>query len=130
MITVRSWAVYGMLAAIWGALLGWQAAEHIRVSKKLHDNLIELGRAKTSTCAKFMRSRRFSGGVIGKERLEGALNALVDTNEFRAVELLNNSDEVVASAGEPTNLPPRNEFEGAVYWGGGAAILKYPIDLG
>jgi hypothetical protein len=41
MITFRSWAVYGMLAAIWGALLGWQAAEHIRVSKRLHDTLSE-----------------------------------------------------------------------------------------
>jgi hypothetical protein len=39
-----------------------------------------------------MRSRRFSGGVISKERLEGALNVLVDTNELRAVELLNNAN--------------------------------------
>ena len=30
MITVRSWAVYGMLAAIWGALIAWQVAEHSR----------------------------------------------------------------------------------------------------
>ena len=73
-------------------------------------------RAKTSTCAKFMRSRRFSGGVISKERLEGALNALVDTNELRAVELLNNADEVVASAGDPIVLPADNQFEGGVYW--------------
>jgi signal transduction histidine kinase len=130
MITVRSWAVYGMLAAIWGALIGWQVAEHIRVSKKLHDNLIELGRAKTTTCAKFMRSRRFSGGVIGKERLEGALNALVDTNEFLGVELLNNANEVVASAGDPIVLPQDSKFEGGVYWGGGTATLKYPVDLG
>src|SRR5580704_2344961 len=109
MITVRSWAVYGMLAAIWGALLGWQVAEHIRVSKRLQHNLIELGHARTSTCAKFMRSRRASGGVIGKERLEGTLNALIDTNEFRAVELLNNANEVVASAGNLIALPPENQ---------------------
>jgi signal transduction histidine kinase len=130
MITVRSWAVYGMLAAIWGGLLGWQVAEHLRVSKRLHDNLIEQALAKSSTCAKLMRSRRFSGGVINRERLEGALNALVDTNELRAVELLNNSDEVVAAAGVPIELPRSSEFEGAVYWGQGTAIFKYPIDLG
>jgi signal transduction histidine kinase len=130
MITVRSWAVYGMLAAIWGGLLGWQVAEHIRVSKRLQRNLIELGHARTSTCAKFMRSRRAAGGVIGKERLEGTLNALIDTNEFRGVELLNNANEVVASAGDPIVLPTDNEFEGGVYWGGGTATLKYPVDLG
>ncbi|HEY3861103.1 MAG TPA: ATP-binding protein [Verrucomicrobiae bacterium] len=130
MITVRSWAVYGMLAAIWGALLGWQASEHIRVRNQLHHNLLEQGRARTSTCAKLMRARRFAGSIINRERLEGALNALVDTNELRAVELLNTNDEVVASAGEQVVLPPPNDFEGAVYWGGGTAILKYPVDLG
>src|SRR5271154_311923 len=100
MITVRSWAVYGMLAAIWGALLGWQVAEHARVSRRLHHNLLELGRTKSSTCAQLMRSRRFSGGgVISTERLQGALRVLVDTNEVRAVELLNNANEVIASYG-------------------------------
>jgi signal transduction histidine kinase len=131
MITIRSWAVYGMLAAIWGGLLGWQVGEHLRVSKQLHDNLTGLAHTKADSCAKLMRSRRFSGGVISTERLEGALNALVDTNELRAVELLNNANHVVASAGN-TNfvLPPDNEFEHAAYWGGGTVILKYPIDLG
>jgi signal transduction histidine kinase len=130
MITVRSWAVYGMLAAIWGGLLGWQFAEHLRVSKRLHDNLIQKALAKSSTCAKLMRSRRFSGGVINRERLEGALNALVDTNELRAVELLNNAGQVVATAGVPIDLPRSTEFEGGVYWGNGTVIFKYPIDLG
>jgi signal transduction histidine kinase len=131
MITVRSWAVYGMLAAIWGALLGWQAAEHIRVSKQLHDRITDLAHGKADSCARLMRSRRFSGGVISTERLEGALSALVDTNELRAVELLNNASQVVASAGDTNfNLPADAEFEHAAYWGGATAILKYPIDLG
>jgi signal transduction histidine kinase len=131
MITFRSWAVYGMLAAIWGALLGWQVAEHIRTTKELHQNLTDLAHAKADSCARLMRSRRFSGGVISTERLEGALNALVDTNELRAVELLNNANQVVASSGDTNfNLPADTEFEHAAYWGGGTAILKYPIDLG
>src|SRR5580704_15395240 len=99
MITVRSWAVYGMLAAIWGGLLGWQVAEHLRVSKELHHNLLELAHTKADSCAKLMRSRRFSRGVITKERLEGGLNVLVDTNQLRAVELLNKADESVAAVG-------------------------------
>jgi signal transduction histidine kinase len=132
MITVRNWAVYGMLAAIWCALIGWQVAEHVRVRAALHDNLVRLGRDRSSTCGRLMRPRRFLGGVISKERLEAALNTLVvNTNELLSVELLNSADEVVAAAGLPiTNMPPRNEFEGGVYWGGGVAILKYPIDLG
>jgi signal transduction histidine kinase len=130
MITVRSWAVYGMLAAIWGALLGWQVAEHIHVRKTLHDNLIDWGRSQSSTCGRLMRAPGFLAGVISKERIESALNALVHTNDLRSIELLNNAEEVVATAGVPIELPPRNEFEGGVYWGGGIAILKYPIDLG
>jgi signal transduction histidine kinase len=131
MITVRSWAVYGMLAAIWGGLLGWQVAEHLRVSRALHDNLTDLAHTKADSWPKLIRSRRFSGGgVISTERLEVALSVLVDAN-VRAVELLNNANHVVASAGN-TNfvLPPDNEFEHAAYWGGGSVILKYPIDLG
>lgn len=130
MITVRSWAVYGMLAAIWGGLLGWQVAEHLRVSKELHHNLLELAHTKADSCAKLMRSRRFSRGVITKERLEGGLNVLVDTNELRAVEVLNKANETVAAAGARIDLPPDAEFENAAYWGQGFAILQYPIDLG
>jgi type II secretory pathway component GspD/PulD (secretin) len=96
------------LGSLWdaGCHLGGAArlaggGTHPRQSKQLHENLIERGRAKSSTCAKLMRAPGFSRGVINKERLEGALNALVDTNELRAVELLNKSDEVVASAGVP-----------------------------
>jgi signal transduction histidine kinase len=131
MITVRSWAVYGMLAAIWGGLLIWQAAEHIRFSKEQHNGLIDRGRARSSTCGRLMSAPGVMGGVVSKERLESALNALVDTNDLRSIEVLNNAGEVVASAGLPIGeLPPRSEFEGGVYWGGGTATLKYPIDLG
>jgi signal transduction histidine kinase len=128
MITVRSWAVYGMLAAIWGSLIGWQAVEHVRVRKTLHDNLIHLGRSRLTTCGQLMRTPGFMGGaLISTERLELALNALlVNTNELRSIEVLNKADEMVASAGPPIT----NEFTGAVYWGGGVAILKDPIDLG
>ena len=130
MITVRSWAVYGMLAAIWGALLGWQAAEHIRVSKQLHNKVTDLAHSKADYCAKLVRSRRFSGGVINKERLEGGLNSLVDV-DVKAVEVLNDANHVVASAGETNfDLPPDSEFEHAAFWGGTLAFLKYPIDLG
>jgi signal transduction histidine kinase len=137
MITIRHWAVYVMLAAVWGALIGWQAAEHVRLRKEVLHHVTDRGRFLSSACGRLMRPRRFLGGVVNRERLEAALNTLVDTNELLAVELLNNADEVVASAGLPIRqwlstgqLPPRDQFNGGVYWGGGLAILKYPMDLG
>jgi signal transduction histidine kinase len=129
MITVRSGAVYGMLAAIWAGLLGWQAAEHNSVSKQLHKSLTDVAHKKADQCARLMRSP-FTRGVIDKERLERALGSLLETNELRAVELLNNTNGVMASAGSKIDLPPDTEFEQAAFWGGGTAILKYPIDLG
>ena len=33
MMTRRSWFVYGTLLAIWMILMGWQAAEHLRVRR-------------------------------------------------------------------------------------------------
>jgi signal transduction histidine kinase len=134
MITVRSWAVYGMLAALWGALLVWLTVEHVVVAKRLHDSLIMEGRLRAGTCARLMNSRRFASGAINKERLEGALNALVDTNQslaiqLLAVQLLNKADKVVAAAGLTNEIPPANEFEGGVYWSGNIAVMRYPIDL-
>jgi signal transduction histidine kinase len=131
MITVRSWAVYGMLAAIWGGLLGWQVAEHLRVSKEQHNGLIDHARDQSSTCGRLMSAPGVMGGVVSKERLESALNALVHTNDLRSIEVLNKADEVVAAAGLPIGeLPRSSDFEGGVYWAGDIATLKYPIDLG
>ncbi|MGA2748040.1 MAG: ATP-binding protein [Verrucomicrobiota bacterium] len=128
-MTRRSWLVYGVLAAVWIALVGWQADEHLRVSKNLRDNLINLARTKSTTCGKLLAAGVFRG-VIDRERLEAALNAIVNTNELRSVELLNKSEEVVASAGKPIELPPPSDFTSAVCWTGDTAIVKYPVDLG
>ncbi len=131
MMTRRSWAVYGMLLAIWATLIGWQTAEHLRARKAFHSMLIDRGRSISTTCGLLMRTRSFFG-VVNKERLEAALNELVGsyTNELRAVELLNSAGEVVAAAGPAIEMPARNEFDGAVFWGGPIAILQNPIDLG
>lgn len=128
MTTRRSWAVYGMLFAIWITLIIWQTAEHLHARKAFHDSLIDHGRYVSTTCAQLLRSGGF--GVVTRERLETNLNALVSTKELRSVELLNNADEVVASAGPPIELPPRSEFTGGVYWSDSIAILQNPIDLG
>src|ERR1700733_11834477 len=102
MMTRRSWVVYGTLAAIWAMLVGWQTAEHLRARKTFHNLLIDRGRGISDTCAVLMRTTSFFG-VVNKERLEGALKALVGsyTNELTSVELLNSDGEPVAAAPGP-----------------------------
>jgi signal transduction histidine kinase len=132
MMTRRSWAVYGVLVAIWATLIGWQTAEHLRARKAFHKMLIDRGRGISDTCGVLMRTSRFIGSSLSRERLEAALKELVAsyTNELRSVELLNTDGEAVASAGPPIEMPPTNEFNGTVFWGGPIAIIQNPIDLG
>jgi signal transduction histidine kinase len=120
-----------MLVAVWAMLIGWQTAEHLHARKAFHNMLIDRGRSVSTTCGLLMRTRSFFG-LVNKERLEAALNELVAsyTNELGSVELLNSAGEVVAAAGAPIEMPPRREFNGAVFWNGPIAILQNPIDLG
>jgi signal transduction histidine kinase len=129
MITRRSWVVYGMLMAIWAMLIGWQIAEHMRARQAFQNMVVDRGRSITTTCGLLMRGSRYFG-VVSQERLEAALNELVDTNELRSVKLLNTNGEAVASAGVPFELPPRNELEGGILWGESTVIMENPVDLG
>jgi signal transduction histidine kinase len=129
MMPRRSWVVYGMLVAIWAMLMVWQTGEHLRARHAFQNMLVDRGRSISTTCGLLMRSRSFFG-VISKERLEAALNELVDTNELRAVELLNTNGDVVASAGIPFELPARGELPGGVLWEEGNVVIENPVDLG
>ncbi len=118
-----------MLAAIWAMLIGWQIAEHTRARQMFHNMVVDRGRSISTTCGRLMRARSFFG-VVSRERLEAALNALVDTNELRSVQLLNTNGEAVASAGVPFELPPRNQLEGGVLWSDSTVVVENPVDLG
>ncbi len=129
MMTRRSWVVYGMLAAIWAMLIVWQIAEHMRARQMFHNMVVEHGRSISTTCGLLMRARSYFG-VVSRERLEAALNELVNTHELRSVQLLNSDGQAVASAGVPFELPPRNELEGGVLWSDSTLIMENPVDLG
>ena len=129
MMTRRSWVVYGMLAAIWAMLIVWQLAEHLRARQAFHNMVVDRGRSISTTCGLLMRARSFFG-VVSRERLEAALNELVNTHELRSVRLLNSDGEAVASAGIPFELPRRNELEGGVLWSDNTVIVENPVDLG
>src|SRR6202012_1107285 len=82
----RNWAVYGILVVVWAMLIGWQTAEHLRARKAFHRMLIDRGRGISDTCGVLMRTTSFFG-MVNKERLEDALNALVasSSNELTSV---------------------------------------------
>ncbi|MGP8200200.1 MAG: sensor histidine kinase [Limisphaerales bacterium] len=129
MMTRRTWAVYGMLAAIWATLIVWQTAEHLRARHAFQNMVVDHGRSVSTTCGVLLRARSFFG-VVDKERLEAALNELVNTRELRSVKLLNFNGEAVASAGVPFDLPRTNELQGGVLWSNDTVIVENPVDLG
>src|SRR5581483_1142564 len=112
MISRRSWFVYGALLAIWIILLGWQTAEHLRVRRSARNALRHRAEDISSVLALVMRSQRF---FVSRDRIETALSELVKQDELRSVELLNMSNDVVASAGPPIE-PPKGELPGGEYW--------------
>lgn len=129
MTSRRTYAVYGTLLAMWALLIGWQTAEHIRARRFLHNAVVDHGRSISTTCGLLMRARSFFG-VVSRERLEAALNELVDTNDLRSVKLLNSEGEAVASAGIPFELPAKEAIEGGVMWSNNSVLVEIPVDLG
>ena len=133
MMTRRSWFVYGTLLAIWILLLGWQAAEHGRVKRAAQSGLLNRSREISNTLGLLMRTQHFFG-IINKERIETALNELVDPKAYglhpTSIEVLNLTNEVVASAGPP--IDP-NQLAGELpLWDDQARTLTLmnPVDLG
>ena len=124
----RTQLVYGVLLTVWAVLVVWQAGEHARVRGSARDALINHAKDISGTLGVVMRSqRRF--GVISKERLESALNALVRPGEASAIALLNAVGEVVASAGAPIDLQTKGLATGA-HWGQRTVTLMNLVDLG
>jgi signal transduction histidine kinase len=127
----RSWFVYALLGATWAAICVWQTAEHIRFRKSTHAGLVNRGRDISDTVALVMRSQRRFGGVISRERMEGALKELIKPDELTGVALLNVAGDIVASAGDPPDLHtiPRGSERKAV-WESARVTLLNVVDLG
>src|SRR5207248_5689610 len=130
MITRRSWAIYGLLLAIWGVILAWQVAEHIRVTKSARGKLIDRAKVMSDTLGLVMRSQRRFGGVISKERMESSLKELVKPGDLTAIALLNAAGEGVASAGETIDLQARGVVHSGEYWGNQNVTVMNLVDLG
>src|SRR5579872_2890715 len=136
MITRRSWFVYGTLLAIWVLLIGWQAAEHVRVRQSARRALRHRAEDISNTLAVIMRSQR-RWGIIRTELIESAVNELVKQGALLSVELLNASNEKVASAGAPVDPQLKedllkDELAGGLNWNDRAQTLTLVnlVDLG
>src|SRR5579859_4265136 len=132
MTTRRGWFVYGTLLAIWLLLVTWLVVEHARFVRSEQALLVDRARFISHTAGVVMRSQRRFFGVMSRDQLESALSELVKPGELNpiSVEVLNATNEVVASAGQPIELP--KDLTGGVFWDNKAhtLILMNLVDFG
>jgi signal transduction histidine kinase len=125
----RTRLVYGALIAVWAIIIVWQVVEHSRVQQAAKVVLINRAKDISSTVGLVMRSqRRF--GVISKDRIESALNALIRQGEVPAIALLNAAGDVVASAGASIDFETKGLVPTGVHWGERTVTLMNLVDLG
>jgi len=118
-----------VLLAVWAVTLAWQIAEHQRVRHSAKGALINRAKDVSTTLGIVLRSqRRF--GVISKERLETALNDLLNREDLKAIAMLNAVGKEVASAGAPIDLELKGLVPTGEHWGAQTVALMNLVDLG
>ncbi len=111
------------------AVCAWQVQEHVRFERTAREALIKRGRDITSTLGVILRSqRRF--GLVAKERIEPALQNLVQSEELVSISILSVTGEPLASAGRPFDLTPSEMEEGGARWGQHTLTIMNLMDLG
>jgi signal transduction histidine kinase len=135
MLTRRSWLVYGLFLAIWIALIGWQAAEHLRVKKLAQTELVNDAKSAASSLAAVVRAGSFFG-VADTNRLALSLKYLVTASGSHplSVLVLNARDEELVSAGAPIDSQRITDAEtnGGAEWDNQTqtVLLMNLVDLG
>ena len=133
----RSLLVYGLLAAVWVLVLGWQVEEHLRVEHAAKTDLRNRAKDIANTLSAIIRGMRFRG-QIPQDRLESVLNELVNSrsnelvksSELLSIVLLNATNQRVASAGASIDLHRDDFLQEGEHWGQRSVILVNPVDLG
>ena len=126
--------VYGVLAAILALVVIWETVEHQHARRAARAAMIIRAKDISITVSLVMRSQRRFGGIISKDRMESALNALVkpgdSLNDLTAIALLNAAGEVVASAGATTGQDFKQSALNAESWSGSTITVMNLVDLG
>src|SRR5437870_2396133 len=134
-LTRRSAVIYVLLAALWLLVAGWQVQEHLRVKGSAKAELRDKSKEIANTLCALLRGIRFRGG-IPKDRLELALNELVQTNalvkssRLLSVVLLNAAGSNVVEVGNHVDLEQKDIVQEGERWGLRTVTLINPIDLG
>jgi signal transduction histidine kinase len=127
----RNVIAYSLLGVAWMFLVVWQVLEHHRVRQAARAELINRAKDISNTLGVVMRSQRRFGGAVFKDRLESALGALIKPGELNAIALLNDEEEVVASAGESIGVDPKLLVpSGEPLWSRDTVALMNLVDLG
>jgi signal transduction histidine kinase len=129
---LRSKLVYTLLGLVWLIILGWQIAEHHRVTRAAETALRNRSKDITSILSLVVRSQRFRGGPLFQERLESALKELVRSGEVGSIALLNAQSDVIVSAGEPITNEIKRVMQASPpeVWLPRRLLVGNPVDLG
>lgn len=135
-LTRRNLLVYGLILVVWVLVVGWQVEEHVRVREAAKADLRGRSKDIANTLSALIRGMRF-GGAIRQERLDAALNELVNgrtnevvkSSELISIVLLNAVNEQLAAVGKP--IDPQNEaMQQGERWGAKTVTIVNPVDLG
>jgi signal transduction histidine kinase len=128
----RRWLVPFTLVGCGLAVCGWQLEEHVRYERSSKDALIKRGRDITSTLGVVLRSQRWNPhfGIVSKERVEPALQALVQLEGLESISILSVTGEPLAGAGRVVDLGPDVLMAGGAYWGRHTLTVMNLMDLG
>jgi signal transduction histidine kinase len=125
----RSLRIYILLALVWILVCAWQILEHNRTRQKARVAFLDRARDISSSISVVIRAQsRF--GFVPEDRLEAALGELVQSRELKGVALLNSSGMVVASAGDPIEIPAGQLPGKKDVWRVDSVTITNIVDLG
>ena len=133
----RNLLVYGLLAAVWLLVVGWQVEEHYRVREAARTDLRNRSKDIANTLSAIIRVTRFRGAIpyerlqpVLNELVHGRSNELVKSSELLSIVLLNATNQPVVSAGRAIDLEREDLLQEGEHWGQRSVTIVNPVDLG
>lgn len=120
---------YALLLLLAVVVIAWQALEHNRVRAAAGMALADRARDVAASVSVVFRAQgRF--GWVHRERIEAALEALIQSTEPIGVALLDMDGEVSVMAGEPLPSDTERLLEKRAHWQGDRVTFVHVVALG